>query len=92
MGKNPFDRVHLGYDALFPSRTFFFHLHPESNNSERTLMQEIRIPVLQAATDGETGFPVEIGTLVAISIGFLWVLWQLVSGLTPRSPENKKER
>ncbi|OKL64529.1 hypothetical protein UA08_00200 [Talaromyces atroroseus] len=89
MGKNPFDLVDLGYDALFTPRTFFFHLHPESNDpsklsSGRALMQEISVPVLKAATDserpyGEAASRVELGTVVAITIGFIWVLWKLIS-------------
>ena len=83
IGINPFDRVDLGYDKLFPPATYFHHLHPESDG---VLMQEIQIPVLRADTGGVRLFgdatsQVELGTVAAILLGFTWVLWKLVSTL-----------
>lgn len=96
MGTNPFDRVDLGYDPLFPPKTYFYHLHPESNGS---LMQEIQVPVLRANTDGGRLFGdatsrVEIGTVAAILIGFTWVLWKLASsfGSSPKDSPNAKKK
>jgi PIG-X / PBN1 len=105
MGKNPFDLVDIGYDTLFPPGTFFFHLHPESNDSSKprsggTLVEEINVPVLKAAPDserpyGEAASRVELGTVVAISIGFIWVLWKLISIVVSRriddSPPSSQE-
>lgn len=94
MGINPFDRVDIGYDRLFPPKTFFYHLHPESDGA---LMQEIQVPVLRADTEGGRLFrdatsQVEIGTVAAVVIGFTWVLWKLVSGLrsSPKDSNAKK--
>lgn len=105
MGTNPFDRVDLGYDTLFPAKTIFYHLHPETKTVDDFLMQEIQVPVLQAATEngrlyGDAGTRVEIGTVAAILVGFTWVLWKLWSvfrtrgldDVSPASKENKKRR
>lgn len=96
MGINPFDRVDLGYDKLFPAKTFFYHLHPESDGA---LMQEIQVPVLRADTEGGRLFgdatsQVEIGTVAAVVIGFTWVLWKLISGLrsSPKDSDEKKKQ
>ncbi|EED18213.1 conserved hypothetical protein [Talaromyces stipitatus ATCC 10500] len=99
MGINPFDRVDLGYDKLFPPKTYFYHLHPGIDTAERVLMQEIQVPVLRAATEGgrlfgDAGYQVELGTVAAILIGFTWVLWKLVSSLRsgPRNSIDAKKR
>ncbi|KAH8702558.1 protein pbn1 [Talaromyces proteolyticus] len=89
MGINPFDRVNLGYEGLFGPKTMFFQLHPgHYNNSdsrrERRLVEEISVPVLQTAEGdmlvrGKTARQLELGTLIAIVLGFVWVLWKLGS-------------
>lgn len=64
---NPFDRVNLGYDALFGPRTMFFHLEP----SARRLVREIKVPVLN---EGVMGFKrVEWVTGCLVLGGFLYV-------------------
>jgi len=94
MGINPFDRVDLGYDRLFPPKTYFYHLHPESDGA---LMQEIQVPVLRADTEGGRLFrdatsQVELGTIAAILIGFTWVLWKLVSSLGSGSKDSDAKK
>lgn len=82
IGINPFDEVNVGYDALFPSRTFFYHLRP----AKEKLLQEIHVPVLRTSTIadrliGDAASQVEFGTVTVISLGFAWVVWKLVQGL-----------
>ncbi|KAJ5165330.1 uncharacterized protein N7500_007160 [Penicillium coprophilum] len=76
MGVNPFDRTNLGWDGLFGPRTMFYQLQPAGNR----LVEEIDVPVLRIE-GGDSYFQgkyIEFGTCVAISLGFMWVLWQLV--------------
>ncbi len=70
---NPFDRVNLGYDGLFGPRTLFYHLNPKSVRDDGRLMSEIQVPVL----DLDKSKYAEIGTAVAVLLGFGWVLWSL---------------
>ncbi|CAI7676755.1 unnamed protein product [Penicillium pancosmium] len=75
MGKNPFDRINLGYDELFGPRTIFYQLHPASQH----LVEELDVPVLKLK-DGEGLFQarnIELGTSVVIVLGFLWIIWRL---------------
>ncbi|KAJ5443165.1 Glycosylphosphatidylinositol-mannosyltransferase I PIG-X/PBN1 [Penicillium cf. griseofulvum] len=76
MGLNPFDRTNLGWDSLFGPRTMFYQLQPAGDR----LVEEIDVPVLRL--EGGDGYfqgkYIEFGTCVAISLGFMWVLWQLV--------------
>ncbi|KAJ5958344.1 uncharacterized protein N7479_005494 [Penicillium vulpinum] len=75
MGVNPFDRTNLGWDSLFGPRTLFYQLQPAGNR----LVEEIDVPVLRL--EGGDGYfqgkYIELGTCVAISLGFMWVLWRL---------------
>ncbi|CAI7604403.1 unnamed protein product [Penicillium glandicola] len=74
MGLNPFDRTNLGWDGLFGPRTLFYQLQPAGDH----LVEEIDVPVLRLEGDGYfQGRYIEFGTCVAISLGFLWVLWRL---------------
>ncbi|KAH6681729.1 PIG-X [Halenospora varia] len=68
---NPFDRVNLGYEALFGRRTLFYHINPEAK--ERGLINKLSVPVLDL---GGAKY-VENGTAVAVGLGFAWVLWCL---------------
>jgi hypothetical protein len=80
MGVNPFDRVNLGWEGLFGTRTMFYQLHPSSDR----LVEEVEVPVLRL--DGEGFFQskiIELGTVIVIGLGSLWVLWKL--GLVARS-------
>ncbi|KAJ5134650.1 hypothetical protein N7448_000330 [Penicillium atrosanguineum] len=75
MGVNPFDRTNLGWDGLFGPRTMFYQLHPESEH----LIESVEVPVLKLTGQGMfKAKNIELGTCVAILLGFLWVLWRLV--------------
>ncbi|KAH7360915.1 PIG-X [Rhexocercosporidium sp. MPI-PUGE-AT-0058] len=72
---NPFDRVNLGYDGLFGPRTLFYHLSPSvPGESDGRLVNGLEVPVL--GLDGSRF--VEVGTTIAVGMGFLWVCWCLV--------------
>lgn len=66
---NPFDRVNLGYDGLFGSKTIFYHLSPEGNR----LTNVISVPVL----DLDKSKNVELGTAGVVLLAFAWVMWCL---------------
>lgn len=75
---NPFDRVHLGYDALFGPQTAFWHVEPRAagdGDGSGRLMSPIRVPVL----DKDDALWVRAGTAAAVVVGFAWVLWTLFS-------------
>ncbi len=71
---NPFEKVNLGYDGLFGPRTVFWHIHPQPESGER-LTAGVKVPVLDLDKAGW----VNIGTAVAVALGFAWVAWKLVS-------------
>ncbi|TKA68450.1 hypothetical protein B0A55_07725 [Friedmanniomyces simplex] len=78
MSTNPFDRVNLGYDGLFGPKTMFYHVPPASGASATMLLEEsIRVPVLGP----EWGGWVQVGTLVAVVLGFGWMCLGLVRGM-----------
>lgn len=84
MGTNPFDRVNLGWDGLFGPRTMFYQLNPSPKAESHRLVEDLEVPVLQLKEDGFLqGRTIELGTLVVITLGLLWVLWKL--GLVVRS-------
>jgi hypothetical protein len=88
MAGNPFDRVHLGYDALFGPHTRFMHIEPSMKGLEaRELVQRVRMPTLERkwATWIETG---TVGTVV---VAFLWLCWVLF-GKRTRSGDGAGER
>jgi len=87
---NPFDRVNLGYDGLFGSRTMFYHLPPDAGpfgNGSRLLIERLTVPVLDTNIVSE-GW-IEGGTVVAILIGFSWIVWKLWPGLAQLLTELK---
>ncbi|KAL2074922.1 hypothetical protein VTL71DRAFT_8702 [Oculimacula yallundae] len=86
---NPFDRVNLGYDALFGPRTLFFHLSPSLSESGsvhgldgegagvgKRLVNRLNVPVL----DLDRSRWVERGTALGVALGFAWVCWCLLRG------------
>ncbi|KAH0538743.1 hypothetical protein FGG08_004696 [Glutinoglossum americanum] len=73
MSVNPFDRVNLGYDGLFGPKTMFYQLSPQPANSSGLLLETVGVPVL----DLDKSRTVEIGTVTAIVLGFVWVCWKL---------------
>ncbi|KXJ97508.1 PIG-X protein [Microdochium bolleyi] len=85
---SPFDRPHVGYDALFSSETLFWHVEPKPE-SGNMLTNDIEVPVL----DIEKAAWVNLGTAVAVALGFSWVLWKLASvvkrsGFSTTTPDN----
>ncbi|KAE8347877.1 protein pbn1 [Aspergillus arachidicola] len=94
MGVNPFDRVNLGWEGLFGTRTMFYQLHPSSDR----LVEELEVPVLQL---DDKGFfqskAIELGTMIVIGLGSLWVLWKLgaiawSSGTRPQRRSTKQKK
>jgi hypothetical protein len=81
---NPFDRTHLGLESQFTPGTLFYYLHADSasssSSSEGGIVEEINVPVL-TIEDGEEGVlqarRIELGTVVVVVLGFVWVLWKL---------------
>ncbi|KAK3313433.1 PIG-X [Apodospora peruviana] len=71
---NPFERVNLGYDGLFGPRTVFWHVEPRPLGGGQ-LQNAIRVPVL----DLDKSAWVNIGTAVAVLVGFAWVAWRLAA-------------
>ena len=72
MAVNPFDRTNIGFDGLFGPKTLFHHIGAGAET--KTLMETLEIPVLD---ETKTKY-VEMGTGVAVLLGFLWVMWCLV--------------
>jgi hypothetical protein len=70
MAANPFDRVHLGYEALFGPKTRFMHVEPEGT---RELVEWIDVPVLDLRGTGW----VEMGTVGTVVVAFLGLCWVL---------------
>ncbi|CAJ0541937.1 Ff.00g083000.m01.CDS01 [Fusarium sp. VM40] len=72
--ESPFDRLHVGYDDLFDRHTVFWHVSPQPEGGSR-LMNRVAVPVLK-----EEGMDsIRSGTAIAVTLGFAWVLWKLVS-------------
>ena len=74
---NPFDRRHLGYEALFGPKTRFMHVRPASGVSR--LVETIGVPVLDTRKVGW----VEGGTVAVVLgafVGLCWVLFGRVGG------------
>ncbi|KAM0349378.1 hypothetical protein ACHAPU_003787 [Fusarium lateritium] len=72
--ESPFDRLNVGYDNLFPRDTVFWHMNPQPEGGNR-LMNRVTVPVLK-----EEGVDsIRSGTAIAVTLGFAWVLWKLVS-------------
>lgn len=69
---NPFDRTNLGYDGLFGRQAVFYHVEPETAEGE-TMMTAVNIPVMDTKWAGW----VELGTVLAICLGTLWLFWKL---------------
>ena len=87
---NPFDRVHLGYDRLFPQSTMFYHFNPQPASNGASLVETVRVPVL----DLDRARWVEAGTVMTVTLGFAWVcrrLWGAATG-AGRAKESMKER
>jgi hypothetical protein len=79
MGNSPFDRMHLGWEHLFPEQTMYYHLSPAED-----AWKTIRVPVL----DLQHAMIVKVGTVTVILGGFLWVCWKIFASFTANN--NKK--
>lgn len=83
MAVNPFDRVNLGWDGLFSPQTMFYQLRPSVAADGREggrLVEEIDVPVLRISDSKGMlfeGRTVEVGTVVVVLLGMVWVLWKL---------------
>ncbi|KAK1145769.1 protease B nonderepressible form [Aspergillus melleus] len=94
MGTNPFDRVNLGWEGLFGPRTMFYQLTPhpkggDQENHRHRLVEDLDVPVLQLKEDAFfQGRTIELGTVVVVTLGLLWVLWRL--GLVVRSSTGQR--
>ncbi|GLA09821.1 protease B nonderepressible form [Aspergillus niger] len=87
MGTNPFDRVNLGWDGMFGPRTMFYQVHPSGEKTRH--VEDLNVPVLRLEEGGFfSSKTVELGTMAAIVLGLLWVLWKL--GSVARSSGQKK--
>ncbi|KAF2999296.1 protease B nonderepressible form [Curvularia kusanoi] len=90
---NPFDRRHLGYEALFGPKTRFMHVQPVSERGAdgglTRLVETIDVPVLDTRKVGW----VEGGTVGVVVIAFLGLCWVLFgrTGQTKREVEKKKQ-
>ena len=83
MNTNPFDRVHLGYDGLFGPRTMFYHL--QSASPGKPLVEELNVPTIDTTRIQW----VELGTLLSMILGFLWVSWKLLRAFWTDSSDRK---
>lgn len=86
--ESPFDRLHVGYDDLFDRHTVFWHVSPQPEGGSR-LMNRVAVPVLK-----EEGMDsIRSGTAIAVTLGFAWVLWKLVSVMlnSDKTPDKIEE-
>ena len=74
MNANPFDRVNLGYDGLFGTKTMFYHLTPNASSGE-ALVERLDVPVL----DSDKTAWLSAGTSLVVGLGLLWVLGAMIS-------------
>lgn len=81
--QNPFDRRHLGYEALFGPKTRFMHVAPSSDVVR--LVETISVPVLDTRKVGA----VEVGTVGIVVIAFLGLCWVLFGKIG--SPRKERE-
>lgn len=77
---SPFDRINLGYDGLFGSKTMFYHVPPAKDSVGYV---NLDVPVM----DLRRSSWVETGTVVAIVSGTLWILWKLLQEFLQDSKE-----
>jgi hypothetical protein len=85
MAANPFDRVHLGYEALFGSKTRFMHVEP---GMREEWVEWIDVPVLDTR---KTGW-VEMGTIGTVVVAFLGLCWLLFGRAGSKKVEKEKKK
>ncbi|KAI9661664.1 MAG: protease B nonderepressible form [Bathelium mastoideum] len=76
---NPFDRTNVGFDGLFGPRTLFYHIPPlngkgMAGGEREMLVERVAMPVLSL----DRAWYVEWGTLGAVVLGWVWLVWKLV--------------
>ncbi|CAK7209879.1 protease B nonderepressible form [Sporothrix eucalyptigena] len=76
---NPFDRVNVGYDALFDETTEFWHVTPHVAQQQSSEPAALTIPIRVPVLDSDKSQWVNVGTSATILVGFSWVLWKLLS-------------
>ncbi|EFW16460.1 protease B nonderepressible form [Coccidioides posadasii str. Silveira] len=107
MDVNPFDRVKLSWDDFFGPKTFFYQFHPsprpvtgDATREELKLVETIQVPVLQVDEDNQSitnqAKQIELGTVVVVVAGFLWILWRLgavfkISGIRANRGQRTRE-
>lgn len=82
---NPFEKVNLGYDGLFGSRTVFWHVEPRPALGRSSLTNTIKVPVL----DTDKAEWVSGGTSLAVLLGFGWIVWKLLGVLAKSGYQNQ---
>jgi hypothetical protein len=82
---NPFDRIHLGYEALFGPKTRFMHVQPAVS---RDAVEWIDVPVLDTRGAGW----VEMGTVGTVVVAFLGLCWVLFGGRGKKVEVEKKKQ
>lgn len=89
---NPFDRRHLGYEALFGPKTRFMHVQPLSakgaDGTPGKLMETIEVPVLDTRKVGW----VEGGTVGVVVLAFLGLCWVLFGNIGRKKVEVEKKK
>ncbi len=92
MAGNPFDRVNLGYEALFKPETRFMYVEPATHgNGTGQLVEWILVPVLDTR---KTGW-VEAGTISVVSVAFFvlcWFLFGYTGGAKKADLKRKKKQ
>ena len=92
MSANPFDRKHLGYEALFGPKTRFMHVQPSQERLEdgtrRRMVERIDVPVLDTRKSGW----VEAGTVGVVVLAFLGLCWVLFRKTGGRKVEDEKKK
>ena len=86
---NPFDRQGLGYDELFEAGTVFWHANPRPSDGN-AVVNRIDVPVLKQGADSWIG----IGTASVVTLGFAWILVQLILSYSKygiRNEPNKEQ-
>ena len=86
MSANPFDRRHLGYEALFGPKTRFMHVEPAVNAAR--MVETIDVPVL----DTRKAAWVEFGTVGVVVLAFLGLSWVLFGRGTGKKVEAGKKK
>jgi len=73
MAVNPFDRLHLGWEDLFPEQVMYYYLSPVPHGGGEGAWSSIDVPVLGL----ENAEMIKIGTVTVVGFGFLWVLFRI---------------